>query len=464
MTLSDKSCSLQKYPDSMAVLKQLYLSFFIGKRFYRLLTIIIFMFVLSYGFPILFNAGLLTLGLFIIGFLVDYAVLFSTRNPVTIHRVLPERWSNGDDNSMEWRIGNHYPFRARLRLIDEFPEAWQIRDVNFRILLEPDEKKVLTFIFRPKERGEFLFGDLHVYIKAPMQLLIRRKTFHVKESAKVFPGFLKLRKFEFMAHITDPGNTGYKQVRKTGHSLEFEQIREYVSGDDIRSINWKATGRTGGQLMINNFTDEKSQQVYCIIDKGRSMKMAFEGLSLMDYAVNATLMMSSVAITRQDRAGFISFGDKTGDFIPANYRTTQMSAIVNSLYSMNTRFLESDFAFLHKLIKTRVTQRSLLILFTNFESLNALARQLPYLRNISQKHLLLVVFFENTALEAIASGEAENIERLYEKVIAEKFILEKKLIVKELQRYGIAALLTAPENLSVDVVNKYLQIKARREI
>ena len=141
-----------------------------------------------------------------------------------------------------------------------------------------------------------------------------------------------------------------------------------------------------------------------------------------------------------------------------------MSAIVNSLYSMNTRFLESDFAFLHKLIKTRVTQRSLLILFTNFESLNALARQLPYLRNISQKHLLLVVFFENTALEAMASGEAENIERLYEKVIAEKFILEKKLIVKELQRYGIAALLTAPENLSVDVVNKYLQIKARREI
>ncbi len=70
---------------------------------------------------------------------------------------------------------------------------------------------------------------------------------------KVFPGFLMLRQFEFMAHITDPGNTGFKQVRKTGHSLEFEQIREYVSGDDIRSINWKATGRTGGQLMINNY-------------------------------------------------------------------------------------------------------------------------------------------------------------------------------------------------------------------
>ncbi|HMG66323.1 MAG TPA: hypothetical protein VK588_01515, partial [Chitinophagaceae bacterium] len=168
--------------------------------------------------------------------------------------------------------------------------------------------------------------------------------------------------------------------------------------------------------------------------------------------------------TRQDKAGLISFGDKAGDFLPANHRSIQMASIVQALYNLNTKFLESDFAFLHKLIKTNITQRSLLILFTNFESLTALGRQLPYLRNISQKHLLMVVFFENTSIRTLASGQAENVETLYEKVIAEKFMLEKKLIVKELQRYGIAALLTAPEKLSVDVVNKYLEIKARREI
>jgi len=194
------------------------------------------------------------------------------------------------------------------------------------------------------------------------------------------------------------------------------------------------------------------------------MKMAFDGLSLLDYAVNATLALSSIAISRQDKAGFISFGDKSGDFLPANHRGTQMNSIVQALCNLNTQFLESDFAFLHKLIKTRITQRSLIILFTNFESLAALGRQLPYMRNISRQHLLLVVFFENTSLEVLANGDAANIEQLYEKVIAEKFVLEKKLIVKELQRFGIAALLTAPEKLSIDVVNKYLQIKARREI
>jgi uncharacterized protein (DUF58 family) len=448
----------------MGILRELLQSIFFGKWFYRLLTAVIFLFVLSYGISFLFNVAQLALILLVVVLILDCWILFANRNPVSVQRILPEKLSNGEENTMLWQIANNYPFRVRLQLLDEFPEPWQIRDLKLKTTLEPDEKTTLQFTIRPKERGDFFFGDLHLYIKTPLQLMIRRKTFPAKESIKVFPGFLLLRQFEFMAHITDPGNTGYKQVRKTGHSLEFEQIREYVSGDDIRGINWKATGRTGGQLMINIYTDEKSQQVYCIIDKGRVMKMAFEGLSLLDYAVNATLAMCSVAISRQDRAGFISFGDKAGDFLPANHRSTQMAGILQALYNLNTQFLESDFAFLHKLIKTNITQRSLFILFTNFESLAALRRQLPYLRNISKKHLLLVVFFENTSLQALASGAAGNIERLYEKVIAEKFVLEKKLIVKELQRYGIAALLTAPETLSVDVINKYLQIKARREI
>jgi uncharacterized protein (DUF58 family) len=448
----------------MRELKQLYLSIFLGKRFYRLMAAVIFLFILSYLIPFFFEIALMALGLLVCLLFLDWLVLYTKKNPVSVERILPDRMSNGDGNMIYWNIINHYPFKARLLLLDEFPEPWQIRDFKVNSILEPGVKTRIQHMIYPKERGEYFFGDLYIFAKTPLQLVIRRKTFTDKKSVKVFPSFLLLRQFEFMAHITEPGNIGYKQVRKTGHSLEFEQIREYVSGDDIRSINWKATGRTGGQLMINMYADEKSQQIYCIIDKGRTMKMAFDGLSLLDYSVNAALAMSSVAITRQDRAGIISFGDKTGNFLPANHRSTQMASIVQTLYDLNTKFLESDYAFLHKLIKTNITQRSLLILFTNFESITALKRQLPYLRNISQKHLLLVVFFENTSIQSLASGQAQDVERLYEKVIAEKFILEKKLIIKELQRYGIAALLTAPEKLSVDVVNKYLQIKARREI
>jgi uncharacterized protein (DUF58 family) len=448
----------------MYKLKQLWLSVFISKRFYRLATAVIFLFIISYFIPFLFNISQLVLILFCTLLVFDFIILFSKRSPVYAQRILPERLSNGEENVLSWHIGNNYSFTVNLKLLDEFPESWQIRDVHWKFKLRSVNKTVVQYTVRPRERGEYYFGDIHIFIKSAFELIIRRKTFPAKESIKVFPAFQLLRQFEFKAHTTDPGNIGFKQIRKTGHSLEFEQIREYVAGDDIRSINWKATGRTGGHLMINMYSDEKSQQVYCIIDKGRAMKMSFEGLTLLDHAVNATLALCAVAISKQDKAGFISFGDAGGDFIPANHRSVQMSGIVNALYDINTRFLESDYAFLHKLIKTRITQRSLLVLFTNFESIAALQRQLPYLRNISEKHLLLVVFFENTSLYNLSSGEAKNIERLYEKVIAEKFILEKKLIIKELQKYGIPALLTAPGKLSVDVVNKYLQIKARREI
>jgi len=448
----------------MMGLKSLYDSLYFGKWFYRLLGTTALLFLFSYGLPFLFPAASVFLVALAVAVLLDFGILYSGKQPVTAVRILPERLSNGEENFLRWEISNRYPVRIVLQLVDEFPEAWQIRNFKLRFKINAGEKVVGEYRFIPLQRGEYSFGDLHAYVKSPLRLITRRHRFKLKHSARIFPAFHRLHQFEFMAHATDPGNIGFKQVRKTGHSAEYEQIREFVSGDDIRSINWRATARAGGQLMLNTYTDEKSQQVYCIIDKGRSMKMAFDGMTLLDYAVNAVLAMSSVAITRQDKAGLISFGDRSGDFLASSLRPAQLSAIVQSLYNLNTQFRESDFAFLHKLVKTHVTRRSLLILFTNFESMTALRRQMPYLRNISGKHLLLVVFFENTSLRNLVQGEANDIETLYEKVIAEKFILEKRLIVKELQQFGIPSLLTDPGKLTVDVINNYLQIKARREI
>ncbi|HEY0680584.1 MAG TPA: DUF58 domain-containing protein, partial [Chitinophagaceae bacterium] len=256
---------------------------------------------------------------------------------------------------------------------------------------------------------------------------------------------------------------GNKRVRKLGSSLEFEQIKEYVLGDDIRTIHWKATARKG-QLMVNNYTDERSQQIYCVIDKGRVMKMPFEGMSLLDYAINATLVLSKVALIKQDKAGLITFSDQQGSLLPADRKWDQMSNILQMLYSEETRFLESDYEKLYTLMRTRITQRSLVILFTNFESMSALERQLPYIRSIARYHLVLVVFFENTELQQLTESKADSIEELYIKTIAEKFAHEKRLIVKELQKHGILAILTTPQKLTVDTVNKYLELKARQAI
>jgi uncharacterized protein (DUF58 family) len=253
---------------------------------------------------------------------------------------------------------------------------------------------------------------------------------------------------------------GMKKIRRIGHTMEFEQIKEYTQGDDIRTLNWKATAKKNS-LMVNQYQDEKSQNVYMVLDKGRTMKMPFDGMSLLDYAINATLVLSNVILKKHDKAGMFSFSKKVENRVVAEKRTSQMNKIMENLYAISTDFFESDYSRLYADIKKNVTQRSLIILYTNFETLEGLHRQLPYLKGIAKNHLLVVVFFQNTELNHIINSKSKNVQEIYDKVIAEKFMFEKKLIANELRKFGIYSVLTQPENLTLDTINKYLEIKAR---
>lgn len=436
---------------------------FFSKRFYWIFAGIIVLFFISFGISFLFHVAKLVLLVFALLILVDYLSLYYRRAPVELERICNERFSNGDENKVAVRIRNKYPFRIFSQLIDEVPDQFQLRNFSIPAILNSGEEKFVPYMLRPVERGEYQFHSMRLMVKSPLGLLIRRITKPTEQTIKVLPSFLLLKQYELKAHSSNLTEAGSKRVRKIGHSLEFEQIKEYVIGDDIRSINWKATARKG-QLMVNNFTDEKSQQVYCIIDKGRVMKMPFEGMSLLDYAINASLILLRVALIKQDRAGLITFDEGLGNFLPADRKAGQMSNILEALYNQQTKFLESDYEKLFALIRTRVTQRSLIVLFTNFESMSGLQRQLPYIRSIASKHLVLVVFFENTELRQLTETPTNDVESLYIKTIAEKFQYEKRLIVKELQQHGIFTILTAPQNLTVDTVNKYLELKARQAI
>jgi uncharacterized protein (DUF58 family) len=216
--------------------------------------------------------------------------------------------------------------------------------------------------------------------------------------------------------------------------------------------------------MVNSYTDEKSQQVYCIVDKGRLMKMPFQGLTLLDHAINASLVMCNVALHKQDKFGLMTFSNKAGSMLAADRKPVQLEEVLQLLYNQQTAFLESDFELLYTRIRATIKQRSLIILFTNFESLAGMQRQMQYLKRIAKYHLLLVVFFENTELKQVSRQEVKDIEDLYVKTIAGKYMHEKQLIVKELQHAGILSILSAPENVTVNTINKYIEIKTRQAI
>lgn len=194
------------------------------------------------------------------------------------------------------------------------------------------------------------------------------------------------------------------------------------------------------------------------------MKMPFHGLTLLDYSINASLVLSNVALVRQDKAGLITFEKNLDTFLPADKKPTQMNLVLETLYKQKTDFLEADFEKLFSVIRNRITNRSLLILFTNFESMESLQREMPALKKIAKYHLLLVVFFENTELKSLIEGRTSTLEDIYIKTIAEKFNYEKRLMVKELHKNGIPSILTTPEGLTVNTVNKYLELKTRMSI
>ena len=439
-------------------------SLFFSNRFYWSLVLIIALFILSYVFVWLYVIAQILLSLLVILVVLDYIVVYGNNRGISLERILPDRFSNGDQNKVQIIITNNFPFRLKAKIIDELPIQFQRRNFYLDTLIAAGNTSTLAYILRPVERGEYMFYDVNVYIKSPVSLVSRRITIPAEKTVKVYPSYLALRQFELIAYSNNLSDAGSRKIRKIGHSLEFEQIKEYVTGDDIRSINWKATGRKGGHLMVNRYMDERSQQVYCLIDKGRSMKMPFEGMTLLDYAINATLILSHVALIKQDKAGLVTFSETIGHFVPADRKAAQMANILEALYNQQTRFLESDYEKIFSLVRTRITQRSLIILFTNFESLTGLHRQLPYIRSIARNHLVLVVFFENTELKKLTALDANNIETLYIKTIAEKFIYEKRTIVKELQQHGIFSILTSPQDLTINTVNKYLELKARNAI
>lgn len=434
-------------------------SLYFTSRLYFVLGGFFLLFVLSYFFGTLLPFAKAAFFITVAVTLGEGVVLY-LRQGIAAGRITPDKLSNGDYNTIRAWVENSYGFAATIRVIDEIPHQFQVRNTSFDTLVRSGEKETLAYELRPVKRGEYAFGALHVYVTSPIGLVLRRFSFGEGKTVPVYPSYLQMHQYQLLAIHNRLADMGIKKIRKIGHNFEFEQIKEYVQGDDFRTINWKATARKA-QLMVNQFQDEKSQQVYCIIDKGRVMRSPFDGLSLLDYAINASLVLSNVAIRKSDKAGVLTVSESSVQMVSADRKPTQMHRILEMLYAQKTRYLEPNYERLFSLVRHKITQRSLLILFTNFESVSAMRRNLSYFRSLATQHALVVVFFENTETQELLKKTAHSSEDIYIQTIAEKFAYEKQQIVAELKAYGIYAVLTSPKELTVNTINKYLELKAR---
>ncbi|MFN8165518.1 MAG: DUF58 domain-containing protein [Bacteroidia bacterium] len=433
---------------------------FLPVRFFLAGAMICFVFISGFFFPVMISVAQFLLML-LLGIVVAESIfLFRSVEPVHAERTSPAIMNLSDENSFTITVQSRMKTKAEITMIDELPDQFQRRNFSYDFTLKPGEEKKFTYTLRPVTRGVYAFGKIHFFVSIFSGMVQRRYSVNESENVAVYPSILQMKNMELKAFSRISLQSGIKRLRRIGHSYEFEQIKNYVAGDDIRSINWKATGRRAA-LMSNQYEDEKSQQVYFILDKSRSMGLPFNDLSLLDYSINTSLVMANIALRKGDKAGLISFGSKIETLQKADRTHSQLRRILQLLYKEKEHHGEANYEILYSAVRNVVRIRSMIILFTNFESTYAMERAMPVLRKINRFHLLVVVIFKNTEIENFAARPAHSISDIYLQTIAGKYNSDKEHMATQMQLYGIQTIYTEPEHLSVNVLNKYLELKAR---
>lgn len=436
---------------------------FLTKRFLIALTALLSLTALGMLWPIFYKIGVAGISLFLLASLKDLLSLYGKAVDVICEREMQSRFSNGDPNPITLHLRSSFKRPVKVKIIDEVPVEFQERNFSLNAQLVPSETVQVRYELTPKRRGSYDMGNIHLYVSSLWGLLERRFTVVQPASFKVYPSFMMIRNMEILSVENKAKVCGIKQVRRIGSSTEFDQIKEYVAGDDYRTINWKASARKH-QLMSNLYTDEQSQQIFNVIDKGRGMQHTFHKMSLLDYAINASLALSYLAIQHSDHAGLISFEQNVDTYVPASSKSNQLELLMHFLHKESTTYIQSDYSVLYEHIHRKVNKRSLFVIYTTFDTNISMERQLPYLRKLAASHVVLVVFFQDDEMSKLVDKKPNSTEDYFIHVSAANIEFEKRMIVKNLRRYGIRSILTRPENLTVDVINKYLDLKAQRVI
>jgi len=430
---------------------------FLPRRLYIALAAIAFIMALGYKWHNLFTMGQVMLALLVVLVVVDTVVLWRKRG-ISASRQCDSRMSNGDENEVTISISSTYPFASQLEVIDEVPVQMQQRDVCYRCRIDSHDEQQINYTLRPTHRGNYDFGRIRVFARTALGLVMRRFTCGEPQTVRVYPSYMMLNQYELLAINNNLTQMGIKRIRRVGNNTDFEQIKDYVQGDEYRTINWKATARRA-QLMVNVYQEEKSQQMFCIIDTGRLMQHVVDGLTLLDHAVNASLVLSYVATHRQDKAGLVTFDGEVRSFVQANSHSGHIQTVLETLYAVEASHQDSDFENLCQTVNRLIGKRSLLVLFTQLDNMTAVKRKLPYLTQLSRHHRLLVVFFNDSDVDAYLQEKPKTSLDYYTRVVAQKNVADRRHIVATLKQHGILTLLTTPQQLSINVINSYLDIR-----
>lgn len=357
-------------------------------------------------------------------------------------------------------VNNHGRRKRLIWVRDDLPQEFTSHPEEFALALSGRNRATMHYEARASRRGEFRLGAVHLRARSRFGLWQRLFSYPCESVIHVYPDMKQLGEYALLARTNRLSLMGVRRTRRVGQDHDFERLRDYTPDDNYKHIDWRSTARRH-KLTVKDFQTSQSQRLIFLVDCGRMMTNEASGLSLLDHALNAMLMLSYVALRQGDSVGFVAFSDRILSFVPPQGGMKQMNQLLHASFNRFPELVESryDQAFLH--LSTHCRKRALVILATNLiDEVNA-QQVHQYLATQVGRHLPLGILLRDHRLFEAADAPDPRGPALYRAAAAAHILTWRHQVITDLQHAGVLCLDVFPEDMTAPLVNKYLELKAR---
>lgn len=378
-------------------------------------------------------------------------------------RAHDNKLSLGAENPIRLELRNRAWRRVHFTVRDEPPELFKIETRTLEGDAAPRGTWEAVYHVRPLRRGDYQFGDLTLRWLGPLGLVLRQAKVEAKEPVKVYPNLLDVRRYDLLLRRNRLQEMGLRATRQFGEGTEFERLREYLPDDEYRRIDWKATARRNFPVTME-YQTERSQQVIAVLDAGRMMQSPVADIAKIDYVVNAVLLLTYVATGKGDRVGMLSFADEVMHYLGPRQGRGQFYRMLELLYGLEPQPVEPDYRKALAYLALKQRRRALVVVFTDLTggaSLNSLVAQMSMLARSSLPLLVTISDPDVVAASQMTPGDSLGV---YQRAAASQLLDERRVVLDALRQRGVLTLDVPANQLSMSVINRYLELKGRMQL
>jgi uncharacterized protein (DUF58 family) len=377
-----------------------------------------------------------------------------------IVRLAPDRMSVLGEYKVGVLVRNRSPVRLWVRVRDSVPEEFRAATDALAGTVPARGEARWEYPLTPMARGRFSWGPLHVEYRSVLGLWLRRRVFPAPAQVRVYPSLAMLHRYHILARANWLDTLGIRKERLRRGAWEFESLREYVPGDDVRLIDWKATARRSKPI-FRNHEAERNQTVILLVDCGRLMQAEIDGVAKLDHALNTALVLAHVALSRGDRVGLCTFSHKVHSWVAPRTHVAQIRLVTEALYDLRGDFTETDHGRALRLLATRHSKRALLVVLTDFVDAQTAAEMIAHLHLAARRHLVLFAALRDPFLDRAARVHPRDTLEAFRKAAAIELLRDRREVLEQLRQMGAHVLDADPSGVTPPLINRYLQIATR---